>query len=212
MSEDKTDYQSNSHTSKETEKKLTEKTITPLDLAGSVEEKKPKFGQKVKHLFFGGDFKAAASYVAAEVILPGLRNVAADAVKGAVDRTIFGDRHRDRRSRSDMGTRVSYNQPVQRRSRERTYLPDQPPHPYKTNTQEINDLVFGMREDAEAVLSQMYDILETYDLVSLADVYAMVGLPTKYTDHSWGWTELRASSITQRRDGWVIDLPPMRSL
>lgn len=214
--QEKTDYSGNSNKKKEQEKKAAEKKVEPIALEGSVVEKKRSVATKFKNLFFGGDFKTSAQYVASEIVMPGMRNMVGDAAKGAVDRVLYGDRGgRDKRTGSDYGSRVSYNRPVNRdrgQDGRRAYLPDQAPHPYRTNTMEINDLVFSTREDAEKVLTTMYDFLESYDLVSLADVYEMVGLPTKYTDTQWGWTELRASSVTQRSNGYLIDLPPMITL
>ena len=207
----------NKASEKKEDKKDTAKSDKPevvKVVTGEVTEKKKGFGHKFKSIFFGGDFRNAAEYTTAEVILPALRNMIADATKGAVDRVVYGDRQgrtRSRREDPGYGPRVSYNSPVQR-ANERAYLPDQPAHPYRQNKTEANDLVFTKREDGEAVLRQMFDILEAFDYVTLADLYGMVGLPSKYTDNNWGWIRLGDSNITQIRDGWILNLPPMTAL
>lgn len=209
------DYQSNSHKNKaqgekpSKEDKKIEKIVT-----GEVVEKKKNIGRKFKDIFFGGDFKTAAGYVAGDIILPSLRNMFADAAKGAVDRVIFGESAYSRRRVHEMRPRVSYNNPIRRDPRDsRTvYLPDQPPHPYRQNRREANDIIIGNREEAEAVVERLIDIVDQYDEATLADLYELLGLPHNHVDQKWGWTFLKNAEVRQTRDGYLLDLPPLEAL
>lgn len=63
------------------------------------------------------------------------------------------------------------------------------------------------RDEAELVIERLSDILENYDVASVADLYDLVGLPTTYIDNKWGWTNLAYANVRQVREGYLIDLP-----
>mgnify|MGYP006874877087 FL=1 len=44
-------------------------------------------------------------------------------------------------------------------------------------------------------------------MVSVADLYDLVGITGKVTDNNFGWTDLRNASVTRDRDGYLINLP-----
>ena len=53
----------------------------------------------------------------------------------------------------------------------------------------------------------MNDIIDTYEVVSVADLNELVGLPTSYMDNKWGWIYLGDVQVRQIREGFLIDLP-----
>lgn len=70
------------------------------------------------------------------------------------------------------------------------------------------------RVSAELVIDHMYRILDEVGILTLRDVRESVGLPTTYLDDRVGWTELPASQthVITAREGYVLDLPPMKKL
>ena len=58
----------------------------------------------------------------------------------------------------------------------------------------------------------MDDILEKYGMVSVADLYDLVGVTGNYTDNKYGWTNLSNAEIVRVRDGYQIKLPRARVL
>jgi hypothetical protein len=58
----------------------------------------------------------------------------------------------------------------------------------------------------------MYDLLKDYELVSISDLYSIVGLTASYIDNKWGWTDLNGSQVRRVRDGYVLELPKVESL
>lgn len=185
---------------------------------GEVISKPKGIGTRVKAVFFGGEFRDAASYVASEVVLPAFRRAIVDAVVSGTERVIWGDRPRARsRGFQDYQSRqtYNYNQPVNRgplqEPRERAYLPDQPGR-MQRRLKETNDIIMANRQDAEAVLEKLMTVIAQYDVVSLADLYETVGLPSSHIDNKWGWTFLSDVEIRQVREGWLIDLPPAESI
>ena len=57
------------------------------------------------------------------------------------------------------------------------------------------------------MLDRMNEIVETYGLVKVADLYDLVGLTCNYTDNKYGWTSLRTADIVRVRDGYTLKLP-----
>lgn len=80
------------------------------------------------------------------------------------------------------------------------------------NRHEINDIVVGTREEAELVVERLGDILETYDVVSLADLNELLGLQTSPIDNKWGWTFIKNVPIRQIRQGYLLELPPLEEI
>lgn len=209
------DYQGNSNKGKGKQVEKTEKPQIEKVVSGEVVRRERSLGRRFKDVFFGGEFKSAIRYVAADILLPSARNMFADAGKGAIDRMIYGDTGRSRGRPSHMGPRVSYNNPINRAARdprERVSLPDQPPHPYRQSQHEASEIIIASREEAELVLERLIDIVDQYDHASLADLYDLVGLASGHVDNKWGWSYLSNARVTQVREGYLLELPPMEAL
>lgn len=203
------DYQGNSHKGKEKaiarEEKKIEKVVT-----GEVIKQKRSFGQKFKAVFFGGEFRSASKYIAADVLFPAIRNLIVDATTKGVERVVYGESAAQRRRTPSYGSRIQYNNPIRR---ERAYLPDQPSHSLlRQARRDTNDLVLASREEAGLVLERLIDIVDKYGVASLADLYDLTGLPSSHIDNKWGWTYLNNTEIRQVRDGYLLDLPPTEEI
>lgn len=206
-----TDYTGN--TNKERSKKdAPEREPLKKVVTGDVTVKEKGLGKKIKNIFFGGDFKQAARYVFAEVVVPSTKEVIFDVFSKGSERIIFGDQ-RSRRNRPPQGgTQVSYHNP-QSQSFRSAILPHQPPRmPSYSKQRESTDFMLATREDAYAVLETMVTIVDQYQVVSLADLNELLGLPSAVIDNRWGWTNLNASNIQQYRQGWLLELPPMEEI
>jgi hypothetical protein len=204
------DYASNSKKSEQEGKpgKQIEKVVT-----GDVVQRQKTLGQKFKGVFFGGEFRSAARYIAADVLLPAFRNLIVDASTKGIERVIYGETSHASRRRTEYRPRVQYNNPINvDRRHARVPLPDQPPSGYRQNRHEGSDIILSSREEAELVLERLIDIIDKYDVASLADLYDLVGLPTNHVDNKWGWSYLSECSVNQVRDGWLIDLPPLEPI
>jgi hypothetical protein len=208
------DYQANSNKSKE-EPKQPEKKAKKLEkvVSGDVVLKNKTLGSRFKNIFFGGDVNTAASYVVAEVLLPALRNLVVETISKGADRLIYGESGVRRRP-VNYGSRVQYNNPIYRGGdRPRAYLPDQRPvDRWTADRPTVEDIIVVSREDAEVVVERMIDIVSQYEVVSLADLYELLGLPSSHVDNKWGWTHLPNTRIDQVRQGWKIAFPPLEEI
>lgn len=204
------DYQGNANKSRE-DKEKPDKVIVKV-VTGDVVQKPKTIGRKFKDIFFGGDFRVAARYVAGDVLLPALRNLIVDVTSKGVERVVYGDSpYRSRRT--EYRPRVQYNtSPIYRPPDPRIAgrLPDQ--YPRRIGRREINDVILQNRDEAERVVETLIECLDKYEVASLADYYDLLGLPTSHVDNKWGWTYLNNIEIRQVRDGYLIELPPLEEL
>jgi len=204
------DYTDNPLKAQEKKKAKPEKEVVEKVVVGVVVQKPKSLGRKFKDIFLGGDAKQAAGYVGRDVLLPALRNLIVDMVTKGAERLVYGESMRGRRPGGiDYSARyrggVQYNRPLDPRDpRERSPLA--PPR-IRQNRHDMNDVVLSSKEEAELVIERLADILDKYDVVSLADLYDLLGLQTSHVDNKWGWTDLRGVTVRQIRTGYLLELP-----
>lgn len=205
------DYQSNSNKSKKTsdDPKAPERVPQEKVVSGKVVVKEKTLATRFKNIFFAGDMDTAKNYVIGEVLLPAFRNLLWDALSKGSERMIFGD-HGPRRPRQfNNSSRVQYNNPVIRRA----YLPDQRPiETWARDEKSLDAVILESRSDADLVVERIIDIVDKYDVVSVADVYELIGQESSHIDNKWGWTGLTSIGVDQVREGYRLKFPPLEEI
>jgi hypothetical protein len=205
------DYQGNSHKQRETKEVIEDKVVTKI-VTSEVVVTPPGIGKKIKGIFFGGEFRSAKGYIIADVLLPAARNALYDSISEGTKRLIFGESADRRGRRPEMRSRVQYGS-MYNRPYQSTMLPGQPPrNPVRMNYRESSDILITSREEANDVLERMVDIVDKYEVVSLADLLVMLGRPVSAIDHKWGWTYLNTAEVRQVRNGYMLEMPPMEEI
>lgn len=185
------EYKSNSHKSREDqsgEKKI-EKVVT-----GQVKSKRKNGLQKFTDVFMSEDVDDVKSYIFEDVIVPAIKDIILDAVKaflGANGRS-------DKSSNSKTPYRSYYDKPSDRK--------DYGSHKPRTGYS-YNEIILDSRGEAESVLTEMDEIVSAYGMVSVADLYELVGVTCSHTDYKYGWTNTRSASVIRVRDGYMLKLP-----
>lgn len=199
------DYKPNSHRSKEQElhepmpEKRTEKVVT-----GNVRQRKKSGLAKAGSIFVPGDVESVKSYILMDVLVPSIKRAISDIVCNGVN-MLLGEPSRGKSG--SPGAKVAYRQYYQDR--------DERPSCNRPRAQaqySYDDIVFETRGDAEEVLYRMEELLERFDVVSVADLFDMAGISCQYTDNKYGWTDLRNAHVERVRDGYIISLPRATSL
>lgn len=163
--------------------------------------------RRIAEIFVGGDLKETAEHVRDDVAIPALKNFLYDSLSEGLQRILWGETRNDRRRNSTHRDYVGYS----RRARESR--PTQ-----QTNSRScrvdrgFDDIVLATRTEAESVLSRMYDLIERYNMVTVAEFYSLVGISAEFTDENWGWRDLRSANIQHIRDGFRINLPKPEEL
>jgi hypothetical protein len=175
-------------------------------ISGDAVQQKKTLKRRFKEVFVGADIKGASSYIVVDVLYPAMRNMIVDATTKGVERFVYGDT-RPRSRSGQHRQRTSYNTPVNRGGRS-MMLPDQPPHRTSQPIRPLSDdIVISTYEDAEQALSGLCELIDDYEMVTVADFKALLGMPSAFVDHKWGWTDLTNVSTTQIRDGYLLNLP-----
>lgn len=200
------DYKPNSHLSKkEPAEPVSEKKVEKV-IQGKVKQKKRSGLQKIAGEVIQEDARNVKSYIFSEVLIPALKKTISDVIKNGIDMVLYGE-SRGSGKRSLPGSKVSYRS---------FYDDDRDRHSYRdrvSSRYDYDDVIFDSRGEAEEVLSSMYDILERYKVVSVADLFDLVGLQCKYTDNKYGWMDLRGSEVVRTFDGgYSIRLPKAMSI
>lgn len=195
------EYKSNSHKSKENQKNIvaTEKKVEKV-ISGSVRSKKKNGIQKFADNFIAEDINNVKSYIFMDVLVPAIKKAFSDVVTNGIDMILYGET--GGRKRNTPGSKVSYRSYYDKpNERERSHL-------RTSNGRSYDDIVLDNRGEAEGVLSKMEELMDVYGVVSVADLYDLVGIDGDYTDNKYGWTDIRSASIVRTRDGgYLIKLP-----
>lgn len=194
-------YPSNSHVSKGelyngNEKKV-EKVIT-----GNVVQKKKSLGQKMARTFLEDEGKNVASYLLYDVLIPAAKATISDLVSGGIEMLLFGTTKGRRVNNNLNKSYVSYSSYYQKPSQ-----PVQQRVSYNKARLNFDDIILETRGEAEEVLSHLIELVETYGMASVADLYELVGITGSFTDNKYGWTNLSTASISRVRDGYLLNLP-----
>ena len=200
------EYKPNSHRSKEQaeqEQKLPEKRTEKI-VTGAVTRRKQSGLSKAGSIFMSGDMESVKSYILMDVLIPTIKRAISDIVCNGIN-MLLGEPGRAKNS--PQGAKVSYRSYYDQQSDRRDYARPRAQSPYS-----YDDIVFSSRGDAEEVLSRMEELLERFEVVSVADLFDMAGVSCNYTDNKYGWTNLQDARVERVYDGYVIHLPRATSL
>ena len=194
-----TDYQKTLHKQPADKEKKVEKVIS-----GKATVKKKNATSKLADVFAPGDVKDVKSYVLMDVIVPAVKDTIADIVKNGIDMILFGSTGVSTGRRTN-ASKISYrNFYDQKNNRSHSHSISN-----RTNSVfDIDNIYLETKGEAEEVLMRMDELLEQYGLVSVADLYELVGVTAApYTANKYGWTSLRTAEAIRTRQGYLLKLP-----
>jgi hypothetical protein len=199
------EYKPNSHKFKEvqqaseTEKKI-EKVIT-----GSARAKRKNEIQKITDVFISEDVVNVKSFILLDVLVPAIKKAISDIVTNGIEMILYGETGRAKKNSA--ASKVSYRSYYDKANDRRDYNP-----PISRTGYSYDNIILDTRGEAEDVLSRMDELAETYGIVSVADLYDLVGITGNYTDNKYGWTDVRSASVVRVRDGYMLKLPKVLPL
>ena len=196
------EFKPNSQKSKELTP-VPEKKVEKI-VKGTVKSKKKNGIDRLKDNFISEDAANIKTYVVMDVLIPAVKKAICDIVKNGVDMILYGESGRSNRRPSEY---VSYDRRYLDRGDSRFYNADRARIGYS-----YNDIILETRGEAEDVLARMDELIELYGMVSVADLYDLVGITGNYTDNKYGWTNIRNAEPVHVRDGYMLRLPKVTSL
>lgn len=195
---DEPNYKPNSYKSKQEKAQVEKKEIKKV-VKGPVKTRKKNSFHKLSDVFISEDANNVKSYVFMDVLVPTIKKAIVDIVSDGINMIFFGEK-----GRRKSGSSTSYVSYRSYSDKDRRYSNDE----IRSRTgYSYDDIVIPTRGEAEEVLLQMEDLIETYDVVSVADLYDLVGKESRYTDNHYGWTNIRNAEPIRVRDGYILKLP-----
>lgn len=196
------EYKSNSHKSREAAKPAEKKKVEKV-ISGTAKTRKKSELKKFTDIFVAEDVENVKSYILMDVLVPAMKKAISDIVTNGIDMILYGESgHREHKSTA---SKVSYRNYYDRKEEPRYH------DRYSSNRArtgyDYDDIVLDTRGEAENVLDRLSELVETYKMASVADLYELVGVTGSYTDNKYGWTNISTASIVRIRDGYVIKMP-----
>lgn len=184
---------------------------------------KPSRLKRLRRSFIAGDASSVGEHVLWNLLLPAAKDAVSDMGSTFIDMMIYGEK-RGRLPRQGTPTqglgstsRINYGGVSTGTPGSRLVLaPNQVPQAPNDNTQgrfSPNDITVPTRAQAEAIIAKMFEVLEKYNVVTVANLYSMVGISPDYMDSKWGWNNLDSANIKRLRSGaMLLELPPPTDL
>ena len=188
------DYKPNSHKSKQEQEARAEKGKFESVVSGGVKTRKKSD--------IRGRANDIKNYVVGDVLVPSAKKTLFDIIKLGAEMFLFGESTGRRGDGRSGAPKISYRDFYGRREDDRRPTVSRP-----TSRFDYDDIIFESRGDATVVLDLMQGAIDTYGVVTVADMYDMANLTEPYTANRYGWTSLKNADVVPVRGGFVIDLP-----
>ena len=131
-----------------------------------------------------------------DIIVPTTKNIIADIVNSV----LFGEAGRSRNSGSSR-SRVSYSSYYNKDDSRRDTRPT------RSFSDSYDDIILENRGEAELVIDRMKEYIDSYGIVTVAELYEFIGVTRDYTTRNYGWTNLDSARVNRIRDGYLLVLP-----
>lgn len=179
-------------------------------IEGSATVRKPSGWKRFRQSFIAGDATSVGEHVLWNLLIPAAQDAIADMGRTFIDMMIFGTKRNHFGSGPAGGfgstSKINYGS-ISSGSRlvvpQNNPILEPPRHRFSPN-----DIVVRSRTEAEDIINKMFEVLERYQAVSVADLYRMVGVSSDYTDSKWGWTNLDNAGTKRTGGGVLLLLPP----
>lgn len=194
------DYKPNSHKYKrEQEEKAVEPKKIEKVVNGTAKTKKKSEIRKFTDIFFAEDFASVKEFLCNDILIPSAKKLVYDIFTEGLGVLLNGKG--GMRGRGSTGSRVTYSGFF--RGSEPSVVESG-----KSRTRfDYDDILFESRGEAEAVLTQMDEVIAKYGFVTVADMYDMADLTQPYTSNRYGWSSVRTGEVVRVSDGYIIKLP-----
>ena len=183
-----------------------------VKLKGTVVEKKPGFGTRLKETFIAEDARDVGDYIVWDILIPTIKRTIRDIIVGSADRIFLGtstapssssNLYRDRgvtRVRTDYASRSRSNTTVETRTI--------PSASIVRSGYRVNDFEFETRDDAEFVWNKLLEHIAEYGKVGVNQYFEMVGKSSDFTAQRWGWKDLTGAYVVNSTNGtYLLRLP-----
>ena len=195
-----TEYKPNSNKFKAEQKENQQREKIDKVINGQAKIRKNEL-RKLRDVFVAEDARNVKSYILMDVLVPAIKDAIEDIITNGIRMILRGDTAA--RKGSSNVSKVSYrNFYEDRHDSGRRYSQDAPRTVFS-----YDDIAIPSRGEAEAVLARMEEVIDRYQMVTVADLYDMLGVTGEYTANRYGWTNISSATVVRGRDGYYLKLP-----
>ena len=145
------------------------------------------------------DGKTVGKYVFYELFVPGVKALLYNIIVGGAGKFL------NQSGRTNSNGQIPYSQQYRTNNQQVIRRQQQIVDPLKPE-----DLIFGIRGDAEVVLDSMRNEINTYGFVDALTMYRLAGYDGNNLPYTWaniGWIDLRTARVEPSNGGYCIRLP-----
>lgn len=203
------DIKPNSKTYKAAQNEKKERPkVEPVVKKSAVVPQKDSFGKKFIKSFLADEVNDVKDYIIFDCIIPGIKGALLDMVSMAFYKESYsGSRRRDDKRDYSSYYGRSYYSGGSRREERRDRRDDK-----REEKVDYRNIVLYEKEDAERVVADMRARIRETGGASIAELLALVGAPSDYTDTNYGWLDERDIGIKRISKGFLIDVSDARYL
>ena len=195
-------YPPNSHKHKEAQKQAStqEKRIQKV-VKGPVKTKKNEL-RKFRDTFISEDVSNVKNYIFMDVLVPAIKKCFYDVITNGIDMILYGGtgKAKSNGSKTPYYSYSSSKNTVNYRGSENTINTTR-------SAADYDEIIWPDRGSAERAKQQMQDIVTTYGIVTVNDLYEMTPLTPPFTAQKYGWMDVSRAEVIRVRDGYVLKLP-----
>lgn len=195
------DYTPNSHKFKSEQKEATVEKKVEKVISGTA-KRKPDAARKFTSLFAPGDMSSIKEYIVMDIVVPAIKKMVSEIIRNGTDMLMYGESGRGKNYNGN-SDKVSY----------RSYYGSNDGSRANSNNRtrsvfDYDNIVIPTRQEAEEVIRRMDEIIEIYQMVSVADLYDLCGVTDhNYMNAKYGWMNIRTAEAVRVRDGYILKLP-----
>lgn len=168
---------------------------------GEIKFKKKSAIRQFFDQFIQEDGEKIKSYVLGEVLIPSIKNAISDIITNSINILFYGNAGKYKRNVADRVSYSNYNtynysyNPTSQQPRHTAFM--------------YENVCYSTYSEATDILDRMYEILDTYGVVSVSDLNQLIGISGNFTDNNYGWQNLNRNNsyIRGGRDGFELNLP-----
>lgn len=197
------DYTPNSHKFKSEQKETAVEKKVEKVISGTA-KRKPDAARKFMGMFAPGDMSSIKEYIVMDIVVPAIKKMVSEIIRNGTDMLMYGESGRSKNYNGN-SDKVSY----------RSYYGSNDSS--RSNSQSSNrtrsvfdydNIIIPTRQEAEEVIRRMDEIIEIYQMVSVADLYDLCGVTDhNYMNAKYGWMNIRTAEAVRVRDGYILKLP-----
>lgn len=171
-------------------------------IATTVTTKKKPWYKRASDTLLAEDANSVGAFIVRDIIIPTIKDTIYDVITGGLQMAMYGSTKARTRKTStpNGGSYISYGNYSTGGNTPRREVRSE-------NRINVEDVIFGMADEAHQVLDALCDRLERYGSVTVQDLYDLIGVSAPRTAMYWGWTDLSGARVQKVREGWLVDLP-----